>query len=184
VTELRLEVAELKSRLEHLTNPSPVPVADVMLKYSALRGGRGAFSAPPVAVNAAEGIRRRAVGNALDSIVSLTQGVVAGRGGQAVVVCREDQEGGMILQLSLPAAGILGPAQVTEVLQQVTLVVRNEFPAARLDVLRQVSVGMGSPVSQNDGRHITTLRVLVPLPTDISPTNNLDRNSKVIRADD
>jgi hypothetical protein len=185
VEELRLEVEDLRAKLEQLTNPNPVPVSDVMARYSALQNGPGGgFSHPPVKVETPEGLKRRAVGNALDSIQGLIQGTVSTRGGQSVVIRRENTEGGMILQLSLPAAGVLAPSGVSEVLQQITQVVRNDFPAARLDVLRQVSVGLGSPVSQNDGRHITTLRVLVPLPQDISPTNNLDRNLKAVRAGD
>lgn len=175
VAELRLQVENLTARLEKLTNPNPVPVSPVLSKYSALQSGQGTFSHPPVAVKAAEGRKQREVGNALDSLVSLIQGTAATRNGQSSVVRREDSEGGLIIQISLPAAGILAPSGVSEVLQQITQVCQSEFPAARLDVLRQVSVGLGSPVSQNDGRHITTLRVLVPLPPDISPTNDLGR---------
>ena len=174
VEDLRTEVAELKSRLEQLTKPNLIPVAPVMAKYSALSSG-SSFNHPPISVNSAEARKQRVVGNALDSLVSLIQGTVATRNGQSSVVRREDAEGGLIVQISLPAAGILAPSGVSEVLQQITQVCQSEFPAARLDVLRQVSVGLGSPVSQNDGRHITTLRVLVPLPPDISPTNDLGR---------
>jgi hypothetical protein len=185
VAELRLEVAELKSRLEQLTNSNPVPVSDVLSKYSALPSGHGTFSAPPVAVNAAEGVKRRAVGNALDSIQSLISQTVLTRNGTSTVVRREDAEGGMIVQLSLPGGGgILGPSQVNEVLGQITLVVRNEFPAARLDCLRAISIGQGSPVSASDSKHLVTLRVLVPLPPDIGPTNDLNRNLKAVMADD
>ena len=182
VAELRTEVAELKSRLEQLTKP--VPVAPVMAKYSALQSGHGTFSHPPVAVNAAEGRKQRVVENTLSSIITLVSQTVAGRGGVAQVVRREDREGGLIIQISLPAAGVLAPSGVAEVLGQVTNVCLNEFPAARLDVLRQVSVGLGSPVSQDDGQHITTLRVLVPLPADISPVNNPSRSFKACAADD
>jgi hypothetical protein len=150
-----------------------IPVSGVMAAYSAIPGGNHTYSHPPIAVEPPEGLKqKRVVKNALDSLVALITQVVLTRGGTADPFGRKDSEGGVFLRIVLPAAGILAPSGVSQVLQQIQQVAFQNFPTARVDAMNIISVGLGSPVSQNDGKHILTLRVLYPLPPGISPVNN------------
>jgi len=148
------------------------PVSSVMARYSAVQGGHGTFSNPPIQVDPGAGSKRRELEHTLDSLAALIQHVVLTRGGQSAVVRRGSGEGGFITRIILPASGLLMPSGVEEVMNQIRSIVLQNYPAVRVDALDVRSVGLGSPVSATDGQHILTLRILAPTPQPFSRTNN------------
>ncbi len=123
------------------------PVSSVMARYSAVQGGHGTFSNPPIQVDSGAGSKRRELEHTLDSLAALIQHVVLTRGGQSAVVRRGSGEGGFITRIILPASGLLMPSGVEEVMNQIRSIVLQNYPAVRVDALDVRSVGLGSPVS-------------------------------------